>query len=77
MLATVSRWPTGAVAHLSSNANDNTMLMLAELANTLSVFSDAARQHMMTVSLYITISRQDTAGKKAAAQNKNYRTTSP
>lgn len=53
------------------------MLMLAKLANTVSVFSDAARQHMKDIDLHIAISRQDTEGKKAVAQNKNYNIKSP
>lgn len=53
------------------------MLMLAKVANTVSVFSDAARQHMKAIDLHIAISRQDTAGKKAVAQNKNYNIKSP
>lgn len=60
---------TGAVAFFSNKANDKTMLMLARLANTVSVFSDAARQHMKAIDLHIAIS-QDRAGSSAVEQKK-------
>lgn len=48
------------------------LIMLARLANRVSVFSDVARQHMAPIDLQIAIGRQDAACKKTVGQCKTY-----